>query len=173
MRGRESLAKKKSARELRQGGSDYRCCIPALAGFVSPQSIAPDGDKLFAKDRPGAIEFCSTVKSALVGRDSVEPRKLKTRVTGCGDGSTESRPTKAASRDQANGMFDLMRYVSVLSTSADLAMCRLRLPLFEDSKCRREACCRMTLPVPVILNRFETAFRVLLRAIAFGIRRGR
>jgi len=25
---------KKSARELRQGGSDYRCCIPALAGFV-------------------------------------------------------------------------------------------------------------------------------------------
>src|SRR5690349_10950361 len=34
---------KKSARELRQGGSDYRCCIPALAGFVSPQSIAPDG----------------------------------------------------------------------------------------------------------------------------------
>jgi hypothetical protein len=31
----------------------------------------------------------------------------------------------------------------------------------------------MTLPVPVILNRLETAFRVLLRAIAFGIRRGR
>jgi hypothetical protein len=27
--------------------------------------------------------------------------------------------------------------------------------------------------VPVILNRFETAFRVLLRAIGFGIRRGR
>jgi len=25
---------KKPARELRQGGSDYRCCIPALAGFV-------------------------------------------------------------------------------------------------------------------------------------------
>src|SRR6267142_1847088 len=35
--------KEKSARELRQGGSNYRCCIPALAGFVSPQSIAPDG----------------------------------------------------------------------------------------------------------------------------------
>jgi hypothetical protein len=31
----------------------------------------------------------------------------------------------------------------------------------------------MTLPVPVILNRFETDFRVLLRAIALGIRRGR
>src|SRR3954463_13328890 len=37
--------KKKSARELRQRGSNYRCCIPALAGFVSPQSIAPDGTK--------------------------------------------------------------------------------------------------------------------------------
>ena len=70
-------------------------------------------------------------------------------------------------------MFDLIRYVSVLSTSADLAMWRLRLPLFEESRCLREACCRMTLPVPVILNRFETDFRVLLRAIAFGIRRGR
>ena len=39
--------RKKSARELRQGGSDYRCCIPALAGFVSPQSIAPDGVRIF------------------------------------------------------------------------------------------------------------------------------
>ena len=37
------VREKKSARELRQSGSDYRCCIPALAGFVSPQSIAPDG----------------------------------------------------------------------------------------------------------------------------------
>jgi hypothetical protein len=38
-----ALVSQKSARELRQSGSDYRCCIPALAGFVSPQSIAPDG----------------------------------------------------------------------------------------------------------------------------------
>ena len=42
---------KKPARELRQGGSDYRCCIPALAGFVSPQSIAPDGKEIFPKYR--------------------------------------------------------------------------------------------------------------------------
>src|SRR5216110_2174152 len=41
-----SPCQKKSARELRQGGSDYRCCIPALAGFVSPQSIAPDGGQI-------------------------------------------------------------------------------------------------------------------------------
>jgi len=40
----------KSARELRQGGSDYRCCIPALAGFVSPQSIAPDGKRIFSQE---------------------------------------------------------------------------------------------------------------------------
>src|SRR6267143_6595519 len=40
----------KSARELRQGGSDYRCCIPALAGFVSPQSIAPDGKQISAQE---------------------------------------------------------------------------------------------------------------------------
>jgi hypothetical protein len=40
-------AKEKSARELRQGGSNYRCCIPALAGFVSPQSIAPDGKETY------------------------------------------------------------------------------------------------------------------------------
>src|SRR5206468_10653664 len=66
---------KKSARELRQGGSNYRCCIPALAGFVSPQSIAPDGEETYRKacpeqqsernrtgrmDRDRAIEFCAT-----------------------------------------------------------------------------------------------------------------
>ena|SRR6476660_1026809 len=45
-----ALPIKKSARELRQGGSDYRCCIPALAGFVSPQSIAPDGEQTFSQE---------------------------------------------------------------------------------------------------------------------------
>src|SRR5205809_7404717 len=43
-------SRKKSARELRQRRSDYRCCIPALAGFVSLRSIAPDGGKTFAQD---------------------------------------------------------------------------------------------------------------------------
>ena len=32
-----------SVRELRQRRAYYRCCIPALAGFVSHRSIAPDG----------------------------------------------------------------------------------------------------------------------------------
>ena len=45
-----ALPSNKSARELRQGGSDYRCCIPALAGFVSPQSIAPDGEQIFSQE---------------------------------------------------------------------------------------------------------------------------
>ena len=70
-------------------------------------------------------------------------------------------------------MFILIRAVSVLWTSADFAMWRLRLALFDESRWRREACCRLTFPVPVILKRFETAFRVLLREIGFGIRRGR
>ena len=47
---RPAVAPKKSAREPRQGGSDYRCCIPALAGFVSPQSIAPDGEQTFSQE---------------------------------------------------------------------------------------------------------------------------
>jgi len=59
---------KKSAREPRQGGSDYRCCIPALAGFVSPRSIAPDGEEKFAQDRHRAIGFWkSKVRRAFTG----------------------------------------------------------------------------------------------------------
>src|ERR1700693_132327 len=54
---RPAVASKKSAREPRQGGSDYRCCIPALAGFVRPPSIAPDGGEKFAQDRDRAIGF--------------------------------------------------------------------------------------------------------------------
>jgi hypothetical protein len=51
---------KKSARELRQGGSDYRCCIPALAGFVSPQSIAPDGTQTFSQESQRATANSET-----------------------------------------------------------------------------------------------------------------
>ena len=45
---------KKPARELRQGGSYYRCCIPALAGFASPHSIAPDGERISSQGRQRA-----------------------------------------------------------------------------------------------------------------------
>jgi hypothetical protein len=50
------FSKKKPARELRQGGSYYRCCIPALAGFVSPQSIAPDGGEISSHQRDAQLE---------------------------------------------------------------------------------------------------------------------
>ena len=62
---RPHLNQKKSARELRQKGSNCRCCIPALAGFVSPQSIAPDGDELLAKFGCRAIAFALGLTSAL------------------------------------------------------------------------------------------------------------
>ena len=70
-------------------------------------------------------------------------------------------------------MFALIRASSVLWTRADFAIRRFRLALFDESKWRRDACWRSTFPVAVILNRFETAFRVLLREIGFGMRRGR
>ena len=63
----------------------------------------------------------------------------------------------------------MTRATSVLCTNADFARWRLRFALFEESRCRREACARKTLPVPVILNRLETAFFVLLRAMGFGM----
>ena len=52
--------KKKPARELRQGGSYYRCCIPALAGFVSPQSIAPDGGEISLHQRDAQLKNAAT-----------------------------------------------------------------------------------------------------------------
>jgi hypothetical protein len=63
-----------------------------------------------------------------------------------------------------------MRATSVSSTRAALLKWRFRFALFVDSKCRREECARSTLPRAVILKRFATALRVLLRAIGFGIR---
>ena len=64
-----------------------------------------------------------------------------------------------------------MRATSVSSTRAALLKCRFRFALFPDSKWRREECARKTLPRAVILKRFATDLRVLLRAIGFGIRR--
>ncbi len=66
-----------------------------------------------------------------------------------------------------------MRATSVLSTRAALLSRRLRLAFLADNKCRREECARNTLPCAVILKRFATAFRVLLRAIDFGMRQRR
>jgi hypothetical protein len=59
----------------------------------------------------------------------------------------------------------------VSSTRAALLKWRFRFALFPDNKWRREECDRNTLPRAVILKRFATALRVLLRAIGFGISR--
>ena len=59
----------------------------------------------------------------------------------------------------------------MLSTRAALASRRLRFALFVDNKWRREERDLKTLPRAVILKRFATDLRVLLRAIGFGIRR--
>ena len=62
-----------------------------------------------------------------------------------------------------------MRATSVLSTRAALLRWRLRFAFLAESRWRREECARNTLPRAVILKRFATDLRVLLRAIGFGI----
>ena len=47
---------------------------------------------------------------------------------------------------------------------------RLRFALFADKRWRREERALKTLPPAVILKRFATDLRVLLRAMGFGIR---
>ena len=63
--------------------------------------------------------------------------------------------------------------MSVLSTRAALPSWRLRFAFLAESRCRREDCALNTLPRAVILNRFATALRVLLRAIDFGMKHER
>jgi hypothetical protein len=48
---------------------------------------------------------------------------------------------------------------------------RLRFALFDDNKWRREERDLKTFPRAVILKRFATDLRVLLRAMGFGIQR--
>ena len=72
---------------------------------------------------------------------------------------------------QPNGRFAFIRATSVSSTRAALASRRLRFAFFTDSRWRREERALKTLPRAVILKRFATDLRVLLRAMGFGIRR--
>ena len=72
---------------------------------------------------------------------------------------------------QPKGRFAFTRATSVSSTSAALASRRLRFALFVDNRWRREERDLKTLPRAVILKRFATDLRVLLRAMGFGIRR--
>ena len=70
---------------------------------------------------------------------------------------------------QPNGRFAFTRATSVSSTRAALPSRRLRFALFVDNKWRREERDLKTLPRAVILKRFATDLRVLLRAMSFGI----
>ncbi len=87
------------------------------------------------------------------------PRKLQRRRT-FGIRNRASQP---------NGRFALTRAMSVLSTHAALPSRRLRFAFFVDNKWRREERVLKILPRAVILKRFATDLRVLLRAMAFGI----
>jgi len=71
---------------------------------------------------------------------------------------------------QPKGRFAFILATSVSSTRAALPSRRLRFELFDDNKWRREERDLKTFPRAVILKRFATAFRVLLRATDFGIR---
>ena len=93
--------------------------------------------------------------------------------------NTSSRRISTAARvsvlelphSQPKGRFAFTRATSVSSTRAALPSRRLRFALFTDSKWRREERALNTLPRAVILKRFATDLRVLLRAMGFGIRR--
>jgi hypothetical protein len=67
----------------------------------------------------------------------------------------------------------LTRATSLASTRAVLPSWRFRFAFLAESKCRRDDCALSTLPRAVILKRFATDLRVLLRAIGFGIGRER
>ena len=57
-----------SVRELRQRRAYYRCCIPALAGFVSRRSIAPDG---FSTTRLDDSPEQRLSRERVLGRDEI------------------------------------------------------------------------------------------------------
>ena len=69
------------------------------------------------------------------------------------------------------GRFAFTRATSVSWTRAILPSRRLRFELFVDNRWRREERDLKTFPRAVILKRFATDLRVLLRAMGFGIRR--
>jgi hypothetical protein len=78
----------------------------------------------------------------------------------------------SCSNRQPKGRFAFTRATSVSSTRAALPSRRLRLALFDDNRWRREERDLKTFPRAVILKRFATALRVLLRATDLGIWRG-
>jgi hypothetical protein len=107
--------------------------------------------------------------------DNHSPRtKISARSRGAGlsllanDGARVVRTTIFYPK----GRFAFTRATSVSWTRAALPSRRLRFALFVDSRWRREERDLKTFPRAVILKRFATDLRVLLRAMGFGIRPG-
>ena len=75
----------------------------------------------------------------------------------------------SCSLHQPKGRLAFTRATSVWSTRAALLNRRLRFALLVDNRWRREERDLKTFPRAVILKRFATDLRVLLRAMDFGI----
>jgi hypothetical protein len=103
-----------------------------------------------------------------VRRRSVSASGISLLVVGRRTGVRTSQ--RAVPTFQPKGRFAFTRATSVSSTRAALPSRRLRFAFFVDNKWRRDERDLKTLPRAVILKRFATALRVLLRAMGFGIR---
>src|SRR5215471_10786207 len=101
-RSRESQTKsnrREAVRELRQRRAYYRCCIPALAGFVSLRSIVPDGsiqmDQLHHNGN-GFLAQSRIAKVNLIDNGQVSPYGRDLLCSGCcGFGFCEPRQAAA------------------------------------------------------------------------------
>lgn len=103
-----------------------------------------------------------------MGPRSRQPERKEQRERSRARRSSGTRPSY-----QPKGRFAFTRATSVSSTRAIFPNRRFRFALFVDNKWRREERDLKTLPRAVILKRFATDLRVLLRAMGLGIRRER
>src|ERR1700688_5282985 len=58
-----------AVRGLRQRRAYYRCCIPALAGFVSQRSIAPDGSIPMDQLEQKGNGFLAACRASVFGKE--------------------------------------------------------------------------------------------------------
>lgn len=68
------------------------------------------------------------------------------------------------------GMLARIRGASTAATTTDFLKLRFRLRFLHCRRCRRPGLLRTNRPVPVTLNRFDTAFRVLALPAFLDIR---
>jgi hypothetical protein len=112
--------RKKSARELRQRGAGYRCCIPALAGLARPQSIV-SGSSTFARNAAHGNPVSRT--TALPRRISEKSKRYSHRA-----GTSRSTPGPLG-----NGEAGGSRRPGAMKSSAQLRRHSFPLALFGDA----------------------------------------